>query len=93
MILQLILTIFIFFTIKYLIFKITEKGLPAFINYQPYSCYKCCSFWVLLFIYINSIITLQLWYMGIIGIIITILDAVALHIDEMNTVSVNEIDI
>lgn len=91
MILELILTIIIFFITKYVIFIITEKGLPNFINYKPYCCYKCFSFWTLIFIYVNSIICLNTWYLSIIGIIITILDAIALHIDENNTTSINDI--
>lgn len=30
--------------------------------------------------------------MGILGVIITILDAIALHLDEKNTISINDID-
>lgn len=35
-IIELILTLIIFFVVKYIIFQITEKGLPNFINYKPY---------------------------------------------------------
>jgi hypothetical protein len=34
-----------------------------------------------------------LWYLLIAGVVLTILDAVALHIDENNVVSINEIEI
>lgn len=74
---------------------ITEKGLPEWLQYQPYCCYKCFSFWSLLFIYINIFLISDYtyWYTLIVGIILTVLDAIALHIDENNTISIDEINV
>ena len=53
-ILQLILVIALFIPIKWICYKITEEwGLPTFLNYMPYSCFKCLSFWSLMAIYIS----------------------------------------
>lgn len=93
MIFEIFLTIIIFFGIKFIIFQLTDRiGIPAFLNYKPWICYKCFSFWSLLFLYINIFIISKydMWYILIAGIILTILDAVALTVDENNTTSIND---
>jgi len=92
MILQVILSIIVFFVVKCIIYNITEKGLPDFINYQPFNCYKCFSFWTLITLYIVILLSFSTWAFSIAGIIITILDAIALTIDEKNnTISIKDI--
>lgn len=94
MIVQLILTIIIFLLTKYVAYIITSKGLPIFLDYMPYTCYKCLGFWLLLFIYINSYIIFETTYMSILGVILTILDVIAQTVDEKdNTISVKNYDL
>ena len=96
MFLEVILTFLIFFGVKYVVFWLTDKkGLPEFLRYKPWICYKCCSFWSLITLYITIFVMFKcgLWYLLIAGVILTIFDAVALHIDENNVVSINEIEI
>ena len=96
MIFEIILTIIVFFGVKALIYYLTDiKGLPAFLNYKPWICYKCFSFWSLLFLYINIFIIskFDMWYILIAGIVLTILDAIALIVDEKNNIiSIDEIE-
>lgn len=93
MLFEIILTISIFFISKYIIYRVTEKGMPEWLNYQPYICRKCFTFWSLLFLYINIFIVSNYtsWYILIVGILLTILDTIALHIAENNTISINDI--
>ena len=95
MILEILLTILIFFGVKFIIYYLTDKkGLPAFLNYKPWICYKCFSFWGLIFTYVNVwiISKYDMWYILIAGIILTILDAIALTVDEKNNIiSIDEI--
>lgn len=93
MLFQVILTIILFFTIKFIAYRATNKVIPTFIAYQPYSCYKCLGFWMNIFTFITLFIlsNCTYWYTLIVGITITVLDAIALHIDENNTTSINDI--
>lgn len=95
MIFEIILTIIVFFGVKALIYYITDiKGLPAFLNYKPYCCRRCLGFWSLLFIYINLFIVSEYtwWYTLIVGLVLTLLDTVAITVDENNNIiSIDEI--
>lgn len=96
MIFEIILTFIIFFVVKAVIYYFTDiKGLPAFLCYKPWVCYKCCSFWTLLTIYptIYYMSNFTWWYSLVVGISITGLDTIALQIEENNTISINEIEI
>lgn len=87
MFLEIILTFFIFFGVKYVVFWLTDKkGLPEFLRYKPYSCYRCMGFWSLIFIYINLFIISNYtwWYLIICGTSLTILDVIALSVAEKN---------
>ena len=97
MILEIFITFIVFFVVKSLVFYLTDvKGLPEFLNYKPYCCFKCLSFWSLLTIYptLFYISNYEWWYLLIVGISITGLDTTAKHIDENNNfVSIKEIEI
>ena len=92
--LQIILVLIIFFTIKYLVYKLTEVwGLPEFLRYEPWICFKCLSFWTLISIFIVSGLICHLWIMMGVGILLTVLDTVALIIHQKrNTISINDFD-
>ena len=83
----------IFFGIKWLIFQFTDKkGLPDFLQYKPFVCYKCCSFWVLNFIY-----GVAIWITGewgfLIGNGLAFLDGLAKFIDEKyNIIDIKDIE-
>lgn len=82
-ILQLILVIALFIPIKWICYKITEEwGLPTFLNYMPYSCRKCLSFWSLMAIYISIGLVFHLYITMAVGAILTILDVIAVIVDH-----------
>lgn len=92
-IIEIITCLFIFLIIKILAYNITFKwGLPQYLNYKPYCCFKCLQFWWLLFTYPILYISSYTQYHTflILGISLTILDAIAMHIDENNTTSIND---
>lgn len=96
MILEIFITFIVFFVVKSLVFYLTDvKGLPEFLNYKPYCCRRCLGFWSLLFIYINLFIVSEYtwWYTIIVGIVLTILDTVALIIDDNNIISIKDVDL
>ena len=82
-ILQLILVIALFIPIKWICYKITEEcGLPTFLNYMPYSCRKCLSFWSLMAIYISIGLVFHLYITMAVGAILTVLDVIAVIVDQ-----------
>lgn len=94
-ILQVIAVLVIFIPTKYLCWKITEVwGLPTFLDYQPYSCKKCLSFWLLMAFYIAVGLLFHLWITMAVGGLITALDAIAQHIDQKKkTIILENIDL
>ena len=83
--LQVILILALFIPVKYLTWNITEKwGVPAWIDYKPFSCYLCLTFWSLLAVYLTIGLIFQLWITLGGGIALTILNAVAMYIDQRN---------
>lgn len=96
MILEIFITFIVFFVVKLLVFYLTDvKGMPAFLNYMPYCCRRCLGFWSLLFIYINLFIVSEYtwWYTLVVGIVLTILDTIALIIDDNNVISIKDVDL
>ena len=91
---QIIVTLIIFFIVKYFAFRLTEEwGLPEWLNYKPWVCNKCLGFWSLTAIYLSIGIVLNLWIFLAFGMILTILDTIAIIIDERNkTIKIEDYD-
>lgn len=90
---QFILVLVIFLSISYGAWFITEKNkVPEFLDYRPFSCHICLTTWSLAAVYIALGISFKWWVLLITGIIVTILNAIALKINEKEkTVSIDEI--
>lgn len=81
--LQIIITMAIFFTVKFLCWKITDEwGLPLWLQYKPWECYKCLSFWSLMALYGVYGLILHLWITMAVGVVLTILDTIAIIINQ-----------
>ena len=66
---------------------------PEWLNYKPFNCNICLTFWMLIVIYATIGITLNLNLFLYGGIIFTIANALAMKIDEVNkTVTTEEYD-
>lgn len=87
---QLLAMFVIFLATKYLTYNITEVwGLPKWLQYRPFSCNTCLTFWTLVAIYTTLLIIGYTW-LGISGLILAVLNAIAMYIDQRNkTVDVN----
>lgn len=73
--------VILFFAVKWLAFLIVQNiELPVWLDYQPYNCPSCLSFW--LNIGISCCLTLLITKLSIIYVIITILDGIAMLIDK-----------
>lgn len=92
--LQIFLGVVLYFMIKYLAYYVIEKKqmIPKFLNYKPFNCVKCCTFWTSIFVF-STIFFLNLNATAIIGILLTTLDAIAQTINEKEkTISLKDYD-
>lgn len=82
---QFILVGIIFFSTGYFSWWFTEKGkVPEFLQYKPFQCRLCLTFWLLVAIYLVLGISFKLWIVLISGIILAILNAIAMYINQRN---------
>lgn len=75
----------IFFIVSYITWYITEKDhVPEFLEYKPFQCRLCLNFWSLVAIYLTIGISFKLWVVLIAGIILAIMNAGAMWINQKN---------
>lgn len=83
--LQIILVLALFLVVKYLAYYITEVwGLPEWLNYKPWNCKLCLTFWSLLATYLTVGFAWELWLTLSVGVLLTILNAIAMWVDQKN---------
>lgn len=81
--LELLLVLVLFLPTKWICWKITEVwGLPTFLDYMPYSCRKCLSFWSLTALFLVCGLLLHLWITMAVGCVLTVLDTIAVIVDQ-----------
>lgn len=62
---------------------VTERYniVPSFLQYRPFNCFKCCTFWTLMAVAVGFVILG--WHITAITLaILAIANACAMHIDE-----------
>ena len=93
-ILQIILIFTIFILDRYLVDKwVNQKNYPKWLDYRPWSCELCATFWSLLAIYLTVGLVFQWWWTMIGGMILTVLNAIAMKIDQKNkTIKIEDYD-
>ena len=91
-ILQILLIIVVFLPTKYVVHYITEvKGLPQWLDYRPWNCRLCLTFWLLIAAYLTLWLAFACLYTGVGGIIFAILNAIAMKVDQKNkTLTIEE---
>lgn len=84
----------IFFIVSYFTWWYTEKEhTPEFLNYRPFSCRLCATFWLLTGIYIALGISFKLWVVLIAGCVLAGLNAIAMKVHQKNnTVRIEDFD-
>lgn len=75
----------IFFAVNYWVYWLTEvRGLPEWLQYKPWICRLCLTFWTLIFIYSAIWLSFACLTIGISGILIASMNALAMWIDQRN---------
>lgn len=81
--LQALAALIIFLLVNYGAYWLTEvKGLPEWLQYRPWVCRMCLTFWSLMGIYITLWLSFSCLYIAIYGILLAILNAIAMWIDQ-----------
>lgn len=82
---EFIAMILIFFIANYGAYYVTEvKGLPTWLQYKPWICRLCLTFWTLIFTYTAIWLSFSCLYLGISGILLASMNALAMYIDQRN---------
>lgn len=79
-----IITVFIiFFVVNYSAYYMTEvKTMPQWLQYKPWICRLCLTFWSLIFIYSTIWASFNCLIIGTVGIALAIMNALAMWIDQ-----------
>lgn len=91
---QFIAVFIIFLVVSYFTWWFTEKdNVPEFLEYKPFQCRLCLTFWLLVGIYIAIGISFKLWVVLIAGLILAILNAGAMWINQKNrTIKISDFE-
>lgn len=82
---EFIAMVIIFLVINYGGYWLTEvRGLPEWLQYKPFICRLCLTFWSLIGIYIALGLSFSCLYTMVGGIILAIMNALAMWIDQRN---------
>lgn len=83
--LQFVLILLIFLPTSYFAYWLTEvKGLPQWLDYKPFICRLCLTFWLLVGIYTAIWLSFSCLYVGIGGYALAAMNALAMYIDQKN---------
>lgn len=79
-----IITVFvIFFVVNYSAYYMTEvKTMPQWLQYKPWICRLCLTFWSLITIYCTIWASFNCLTIGTVGITLAIMNALAMWIDQ-----------
>lgn len=79
-----IITVFIiFFVVNYTAYYMTEvKTMPQWLQYKPWICRLCLTFWSLITIYCTIWASFNCLIIGTVGIALAIMNALAMWIDQ-----------
>lgn len=82
-ILQIVAPVIVFFYTKKTLYDIFDKiEIPPYLNFKPYNCLKCFQFWFLLSLSLSLMYILEIYVSPSILLVLAILDAIAMHINE-----------
>lgn len=90
---QFIIVFIIFIAVSYFTWWFTNGHVPEFMDYKPWKCNLCLSYWLLTGIYVALGVSFELWVVLIAGVILAALNAIAMKVNQKNkTISINDFD-
>ena len=93
MLLQIIISLVVWLAVVYVAFYLTEvKPLPKWLQFPPFNCRICLTFWTNLATIMTIGLAFSLWYFLAAGLILTALTAISMKIDQKHkTVKVDDV--
>lgn len=90
---EILMMFVVFFITSYAAYYVTEvKTMPQWLDYKPWICRLCLTFWSLITIYTTFLLGFQCLYMGIGGILLASMNALAMYIHQRNkTIKIEDI--
>lgn len=77
--------VIIFFSVNYGVYWLTDKkGLPEWLEYRPFNCRLCATFWSLIAIYTAIGLSFSCLYTMVGGILLAIMNAIAMWLHQKN---------
>ena len=81
--LEISIVFILFFIVNYCSWYITEQhGLPRWLQYKPWECRLCLTFWSLVAIYSTIWASFNCLIIGTVGITLAAMNALAMWIDQ-----------
>lgn len=95
MIIEILLILVIFIAVSwYAHMQVERWGLPSFLQFRPWNCVTCLTFWLLVAVYGSAWLVLGYKITAIGGWILATLNAIAMHFDQKSkTVDINHYQI
>ena len=92
---QFLLVGVIFTLVGYFTWWFTEHKdighIPEFLEFKPFNCRLCLTFWLLVAVYIALGISFKLWVFLICGLILAVLNAIAMYVHQkQNTIKIED---
>jgi hypothetical protein len=85
MIFEFILVFILYIIIIPVCYYVTEvRRLPQWLQFPPFNCRKCLTFWTSIATYGIIGLSFNLYYLMVSGIILAILTAISMHIEQKN---------
>ena len=82
---QFAIILLVFLIISYAAYWLTEvHGMPDWLQYKPWICRLCLTFWSLIATYTALWLSFACLYIGVGGILLAIMNAIAMWIDQRN---------
>ena len=82
---EFIVVLVIFLIVNYGGYWLTEvRGLPKWLQYKPFNCRLCLTFWSLIGCYTAIWASFSCLAIGVVGITLAIMNALAMWIDQKN---------
>jgi len=82
---QFVLVLVIFLAVSYAAWYVTEKNkVPSYLDYRPFSCRLCLTTWSMAAVYIAIGVSFEWWVLLIVGLIVTVLNAIAMFVHQKN---------
>ena len=94
-VIEVLMALIIWLLVIFVAYYLTEvKPLPKWLQFPPFQCHVCLTFWSNLAVFLTIGLAMSLWHFLVAGLILTVLAAISMKIDQKKkTVKAEDIEI